>query len=130
MEKEQKIIFDFDKLQQYIRGLALSLLIPIITIAIVEIYIRNLQENKRREESALQLNKAIKLLILSLKAYQKKIYFLLYDELRKGMMEYSPNFPFKYLTNIFDHNNNLGSTFLMKPRLKDYNYAYNQFKRS
>ncbi|MNU15310.1 hypothetical protein D3C71_34400 [compost metagenome] len=128
LEKEQEIIFDFDKIQQYIRGLAISLLILIITIAIIEIYIRNLQENKRREESALQLNKAVKLLILSLKVYQKKLYFLLYDESRKDMTNYSPNFPFKYLSNIFDHNNNLGSTFLIKTRLKDYNYAYNQFK--
>ncbi|MDQ0782320.1 hypothetical protein [Chryseobacterium sp. W4I1] len=128
LEKDQNIIFDSDKLQQYVRGLALSLLILIITIAIIEIYIRNLQEIKRREESTAQLNKAIKLLVLSLKAYQKKLYFLLYDDSRKDIINYSPNFPFKYLANIFDKNINLSSTFLIKTRLKDYNYAYNQFK--
>ncbi|WP_131327933.1 hypothetical protein [Chryseobacterium vrystaatense] len=128
LEKNQNIIFDSDKLQQYVRGLALSLLILIITIAIIEIYIRNLQAIKIRKESAEQLNKAIKLLLLSLNAYQKKLYFLLYDESRKDMINYSPNFPFKYLANIFDVNNDLGTTIVTKPRIKDYNHAYNQFK--
>lgn len=126
--ENQNIIFDHDKLQQYVRGFAVSLVILIITIAIIEIYIRNLQREKEKEENTAQLNKATKLLGLSLNAYQKKLYFLLYDESRKYMANYTQNFPFEYMVNIFDINNNLSSTLVTKTRIEDYIDTYHQFK--
>lgn len=128
LEENQNIIFDHDKLQQYVRGLAVSLLVLIITIFIIEIYIRTKQEEEKKEENDAQLNKAVKLLVLSLNAYQKKLYFLLYHESRGHIKNYPHNFPFEYLVNIFDINNNLSSTLVTKTRIEDYIETYQQFK--
>lgn len=124
-----QIVFDVEKTQEYIRGLAISLLILAITVFVIEYYFRNKLEEIKNEEEKHHLNKAVELLLLVFKNYQKSLYFLLYSKDRKDEYNLPVDFPFKYLENIFDMNFNLSNSFGTKSRIEEYINAYNDFKK-
>lgn len=123
------IVFDVVKTQEYIRGLAISFLVLAITVFVIEYYLRNKLEEIKNEEEKHHLNKAVELLIFSLKKHQKSLYFLLYSKDREDEYNIPVDFPFKYLENIFDMNFNLSNSFGTKSRIEEYINAYNDFKK-
>lgn len=127
--KKGSIVFDVEKTQEYIRGLAISLLILAITIFVIEYYFRSKLEEIKNKEDERHLNKAVELLIFSLKKYQKSLYFLLSSKDRQDEYNLPVDFPFKYLENIFDMNFNLSNSFGTKSRIEEYINAYNDFKK-
>lgn len=129
ISENEQIVFDVTKTQDYIRGLAISFLILVITIYVIEYYFRNKLEEIKNEEEKHHLNKAVELLIFSLKKHQKSLYFLLYSKDREDEYNIPVDFPFKYLENIFDMNFNLSNSFGTKSRIEEYINAYNDFKK-
>src|SRR5690554_27358 len=128
VSENEKIIFDWNKIQDYTRSLAISSLVLFVTIIIIEVYFRKEQEEVQKEESEIHLNKAVELLLFSLNKYQKSLYFLLHTDSRKDKLNYPVNFPFKYLENIFDINFNISNSFLTKTRIEEYIESYDNFK--
>lgn len=129
ISENENIIFDITKTQDYIRGLAISFLVLAITVFVIEYYFRNKLEEIKNKEDEHHLNKAVELLIFSLKRYQKSLYFLLYSKEREEECNIPMDFPFKYLENIFDMNFNLSNSFLRISRIEEYINAYDDFKK-
>lgn len=126
---EGEIVFDRVKIQDYIRGFAISLGMLFVTIIIIEKYLRQNQERLQEQENQKHLNKAIELLLLSFNKYQKSLYILLYDESRKDELNYPVNFPFTYLKDVFEPNFNMSNGLLTKTRIEEYIASYDDFKK-